>query len=75
MEYSEDTIQAVRALIEAKKAELLEAEKVRDELARQAAAVQADVDALALALVRQDEPAVGSEFEATGDHARRRLLH
>lgn len=75
MEHSEDTIQAVRALIEAKKAELLEAEKVRDEFARQAADVQAEVDALNLALVRQGEADVGGEFEATGNDVRRELLH
>lgn len=75
MEHSEDTIQAVRALLGAKKAELLEAEKVRDEVARQAAAVQADVDALTLALIRQDEVVVGAELEAAGDDVRRDLLH
>lgn len=45
-ELSQDAITAVLALIAAKQAELLEAEKVRDEAARQLAAAQAEVDSL-----------------------------
>ena len=75
MEFSEDTVNAVRALIEAKKAELLEAEKVRDELAHQAAAVQADVDALTLGLARLSGSAVDGEIGATTGTSRRGTLH